>query len=158
MYHIRESRTLLTSDAKELVDILVNAFRQKKKDCDAAAAQLSLASLHIQPYPTPQNNRTAGQNSFQASPAPQNSQYPGLDYLLAPPTTNRPTLTSARSLNDLRNPNYVVQRAGEQVLRQQQQQLYMVQRVAESQARLAAQVTINRASMRGAEAIYDAIW
>jgi hypothetical protein len=51
-----------------------------------------------------------------------------------------------------------MQLAGEQVLQQQQQALYMSQRLANSQAALAAQLTIHRARERGAAAVLDAVW
>jgi hypothetical protein len=181
LHHIRSSRLDLARDTRAITNFLNASFREIEKQAvaqkqtasrggQAAAEQLTLASLSIKPNATGQGEDWSGldyleslgrQNSSTSSSqglrnwdAVEHSRYPAPNYLSAP---SQP-LTSARSHPNLRNPNDVMQMAGEQVLRQQQQALYMSQRLANSQAALAAQLTINQSTERGAAAILSSIW
>ena len=180
--HIKSSRLDLTRDTKAVADFLNASDREKEKQAiaaqkqtasrgkQAATDQLMLASLSIKPTAPGQAEDWSGLDYFESlgrqtgnTPpsqglrnwdAVESNQYAAPSYLSAP---SQP-LTSARSHPNLRNPNDVMQMAGEQVLQQQQQALYMSQRLANSQAALAAQLTINRATERGAAAVLSSIW
>jgi hypothetical protein len=181
LHHIRSSRLDLANDTRAITNFLNASFREKEKQAaaqkqtasrggQAAAEQLTLASLSITPNATGQGEDWSGldyleslgrQNSSTSSSqglrnwdAVENNRYAAPHYLSAP---SQP-LTSARSHPNLRNPNDTMQIAGEQVLRQQQQALYMSQRLANSQAALAAQLMINRSTESGAAAILSSIW
>ncbi|KAE9376159.1 hypothetical protein N431DRAFT_532425 [Stipitochalara longipes BDJ] len=181
MHHIRSSRLDLTSDTKAVTDFLNANFREKEKQAaaqkqtaslgkQAAAEQLTLASLNIKSNATDQGEDWSGldyleslgrQNisnsssqGFRNWDTVENNRYAAPNYLSTPSQR----LTSARSHPDLRSPNYAMQMAGEQVLQQQQQASYMSQRLTNSQAALAAQLTINRATESGAAAVLSSIW
>lgn len=171
----------MANDTRAITNFLNASFREKEKQAaaqkqtasrggQAAAEQLTLASLSITPNATGQGEDWSGldyleslgrQNSSTSSSqglrnwdAVENNRYAAPHYLSAP---SQP-LTSARSHPNLRNPNDTMQIAGEQVLRQQQQALYMSKRLANSQAALAAQLTINRSTERGSAAVLSSIW
>jgi hypothetical protein len=180
LHHIKSSRLDLARDTRAITNLLNASFREKEKQAatqiqtasrgQAAAEQLILASLSIKPNATGQGEDSSGldyleslgrQNSSTPSSqglrnwdAVENNRYAAPNYLSAP---SQP-LTSARSHPNLRNPNDAMQIAGEQVLRQQQQALYMSKRLANSQAALAAQLTINRSTERGSAAVLSSIW
>jgi len=173
LHHIKSSRLELARDTRAFADFLSSSLQEKEKQSaaqkQAAAEKLTLASLTIRPNTTIQGEDRSRQDTFSSS-ANQNSNNPSSqrfrdwdavennhytqNHLSAPSQT----LTSSRSHPDLRNQNEVMQMAGEQVLRQQQQALYMSQQVANSQAKLAAQVMINRATEQGAAAVLASIW